>query len=83
MKCPKCGSENVTVNVINEMKLKNKGKGIAYYLFVWWWWAPIKWIVFTLPALLFALFGRKKQKIVNKQKTVCCCQQCGYSWETK
>lgn len=80
MKCPKCGSENVTVSVINEVKLKDKHKSIFYYLLIWWWWAPIKWIFFTLPALLFAIFGHKKQKAVNIRKTVCCCQNCGHSW---
>ena len=81
MKCPKCGSENVNTQVVNEVKIKNKGKGVLYYLFVWWWWAPIKWLFLTLPALLVALFGRKKQKAVNKQKTVCVCQTCGYTWD--
>ena len=25
-----------------------------------WWWVPIKWLFFTLPALIFAIFGRKR-----------------------
>lgn len=83
MKCPKCGSENVNTSVVNEVTLKNKGKGVLYYLFVWWWWVWIKWLVFTLPALILTLFGHKKQKAVNKEKTVCVCQSCGYSWDLK
>ncbi len=37
----------------------------------------------AIPALIFAIFGSKKQKAVNKQKTVCVCQNCGYSWDLK
>ncbi len=80
MVCPKCNSNNVNTNVINEVTLKNQHHGIIWWLFVGWWWVPIKWIVFTLPALIVALFGHKKQKAVNKQKTVCVCQECGYRW---
>ena len=34
----------------------------------------------TLPTLLFAIFGHKKQKAVNKAVTTCVCQSCGYTW---
>lgn len=80
MKCPKCQSENVSTQVINTVKLKNKHHGLLWWMFVGWYWVPIKWIVFTVPALLFAIFGSKKQKAVNKQKTICVCQSCGYNW---
>lgn len=81
MQCPKCQSNNVNVNVVNEVKLKTKHRGIIWWLLVGWWWIPIKWFVFTVPALIIAIFGRKKQKAVNIQKTMCICQDCGYSWE--
>lgn len=81
MKCPKCNSENVSVQITNEVKLKNKGHNILYYIFVWWWWVWIKWLIFTLPALLLSLFGHKKQKVVNKEVKNCVCQNCGYSWK--
>lgn len=81
MQCPKCHSENVTAQVVNTVKLKNQHKGIIYWLFVGWWWVPIKWLVFTVPALILAIFGKKKQKVVNKQETMCVCQSCGYSWK--
>ena len=80
MICPKCDSNNVNTSVINEVTLKNQHHGIIWWLFVGWWWVPIKWLVFTVPALILALFGHKKQKAVNKQKTVCVCQSCGYRW---
>ncbi len=80
MICPKCGSANVTVQVINEIKLKNKHHGFFWWFFIGFWWVPIKWILFTLPALIFKIFGHKKQKFVNKQKAMCACQQCGNTW---
>ena len=83
MVCPKCNSENVTVQVVNEVHMKNQHKGILWWLIVGWWWVPIKWVVFTLPALILAIFGHKKQKAVNKKKTMGACQQCGYTWEKK
>jgi len=27
------------------------------------------------------IFGHKKQKLVTKQRTMCVCQNCGYTWE--
>lgn len=81
MICPKCNSNNVNANVVNEVTLKNQHHGIAWWICVGWWWVFIKWIVFTVPALILAIFGHKKQKAVNKQKTVCVCQSCGYRWD--
>ena len=81
MQCPKCQSNKVNVNVVNEVKLKTKHRGIIWWLCVGWWWVPIKWFFFTVPALIFAIFGHKNQKAVNIQKTMCVCQDCGYSWK--
>ena len=41
MKCPKCGSEDVTVQVINELELKKKGHSAIYWLLIGWWLQPI------------------------------------------
>lgn len=80
MKCAKCGSENVTVQVINEVKLKNKHHGVIWWLFIGWWWIPFKWLFLTIPALIIKIFGGKKQKAVNKTVTKCVCQNCGNTW---
>lgn len=80
MVCPKCQSENVTTQIVQDIKIKNKHHGIIWWLCIGWWWVPIKWFVFTLPALLCAIFGKKKQKVVTKNRTVCVCQNCGNSW---
>ena len=83
MKCPKCKSEDVRIELVTESKLKNKHHSVLWWIFVGFWWIPIKWLIFTLPALIFSIFKPKKQKIVNKQKKVCVCQSCGYSWDLK
>ena len=81
MKCPKCESENVTIQVVTEVKEK-KNKGLLYWIFVGWWWEPLAWIFLTLPKLLIAVFS-KKSKTVTKTHKEAVCQNCGYSWEIK
>lgn len=81
MKCPKCGSENVTINVVSEAELKNKHHGCFWWICIGWWWVPVKWLFFTLPALIIAIFVPKRQKIVHHDKTVCVCQNCAHRWD--
>lgn len=81
MKCPKCGSENVNVQVVQDVKLKTKHRGIMYWLFIGWWWIPCKWFFFTVPALIIAIFKPKKQKIVTSNYNVYVCQSCGNNWK--
>ena len=78
--CPKCHSTNVNVQVINNVQLKDKHHGCAWWIFVGWWWLPIKWLVFTLPALIIKLIKPKKQKVVNKVQSMAVCQSCGHQW---
>lgn len=80
MVCPKCKSENVNVQVINEMYLKNKHHGIIWWCIIGFWWVPIKWLCFTIPALIVKIFAPKRHKTVNKQKAMCVCQNCGHTW---
>ncbi len=81
MTCPKCKSENVNIQVVNEVELKTKHHSIWWWMFWGWYWIPIKWLCFTLLALIVKLFSHKKQKAVNKQKSVAICQECGNKWE--
>lgn len=83
MKCPKCGSENVTVQVVTETELKEKKHGVFWWICVGWWWLPIKWLVFTLPALIVKIFAPKKYKTVNHTKKIAVCHDCGKSWNVK
>lgn len=80
MKCKKCGSENVTTQVVSEAKMVDKHHGIFWWLFWGWYWVPIKWLVFTVPALFLKIFGHKKQKLKTSSRTVCVCQDCGNTW---
>ena len=34
MVCDKCGSNNVSIQVVNETHLKNKGRGCIYWLLI-------------------------------------------------
>ena len=83
MNCPKCKSEDVRIQIASEVEIKDKHHSFIWWLLVGWWWVPIKWIFFTLPALIIAVLKPKKQKAINKQKKLCVCQSCGYSWEIK
>ena len=81
MVCPKCGSENVTVQVVTEQDIKNKHHSIFWWLFIGFWWVPIKWLVFTVPALIVKIFAPKKQKIKNTHKSMAVCHACGNHWQ--
>lgn len=81
MICPKCNSENVTIQITNEAHLKNQHHSIIWWLLIGWWWIFIKWLIFTLPALIFKVFGiGKKKKIVNVTHKVAICQNCANTW---
>lgn len=85
MQCPKCGSTNVSVQVVNETttKLVNKHHGILWWIFIGWWWLAVKWLVFTLPALLVKMFKPKDKKLKQKHAKVsmAVCQNCGHTWQ--
>ena len=70
MQCPKCGSSNVSVQMVSESELKTKHKSIWYWIFIGWWWRPLLWIFLTIPMLLGKLFGRKDKKLVTKHKSI-------------
>ena len=79
MTCPKCKSENIQVQAVNEVKEKRK-KGLLYWLFIGWWWELIAWLFLTLPKLIIAIFG-KHTKTVSKTVTYAVRQDCGHRWK--
>lgn len=83
MNCPKCNSNNIFLQVINESILKTKHRGIIWWLCIGWWFVPTMWIMFFVPKIIIKLFGlgHKRQKIVNRQKKVAICQVCGNTWD--
>lgn len=78
MVCSKCGSANVSVQGVTQIREKRK-KGLLYWVFIGWWWELFAWIFLTIPKLLFAIFS-KKTKIVSKTHTEAVCQNCGNRW---
>lgn len=80
MKCPVCGSENVSVQIVTETELKNKHHGVVWWLCIGWWWVPIWWLCFTIPALIIKIFAPKKQKLKQRHKSIRVCQNCGHKW---
>ena len=80
--CPSCNSSNINVQIINESHLVNKHHSFLWWLCIGWWWTLIKWFFFTLPALIFKIFGiGKKKKIINTTYKMAVCQNCGNSWK--
>ena len=75
MNCPKCGSENVNVQVIQTgAKTYKKGNGCL--------WSICRFMLIICTCGLWLLVGHHKgtgkTKITNQ--TVCVCQSCGYRW---
>jgi ribosomal protein S27AE len=81
MKCPKCGSTDVSVQFITETQLKEQHHGIFWWLLIGWWWIPIKWIFFTIPALIVKIFAPKRYKMKTIHRKMAVCQNCGKSWQ--
>jgi len=82
MICPKCKSDNITIQAVTEVKEKAK-HGVIWWLFIGWWWEMILWIFLFLPRLIIAIFGGRRKKIVSTTKTMAICQNCGNKWEVK
>jgi len=74
MVCPKCKSENVSLQVIAVQRRKHHS--IIYWIFIGWWLEMILWLFFTIPRLIVAIFRPKRMKTV--EKAVAVCQNCGY-----
>lgn len=80
MKCPKCGSENVSTHVVDNLNLKTQHHGLIYWLLIGWWLQPALWLFFTPFKLLNLFVGSKKQKLTHDIKTMVTCNSCGHSW---
>ena len=75
MKCPRCGSEHVNVQLEQvSAKAKHRGKGIL--------WTLGRSMLIILTCGLWLLIGARKgtSKTKFKNKKVAICQECGHSW---
>lgn len=77
MTCSRCGSTNVSISVINEVRQKAR-HGFWWWILIGWWWRILWFFCFGMWYFLFLLIRGKKT--VNVQKKVAVCQQCGNSW---
>ncbi len=83
MKCKKCGSTFINIEIISEAKLKTKRKTWLYWLTIGWLIEPMLWIFLTLPKLVYELFIPKRVKLKTTTRKIAVCQTCGTSWDIK
>lgn len=84
MNCPKCKSNNISIQVLNSVELVKKHNSFLWWITIGWLWVLFKWIFFTLPALIFKIFGiGKKYKTRNIETKKAVCQNCGYTWNIR
>ena len=81
--CKKCGSANVSVQMVGDTHTETRHHGLLWKLAVGWWWIPIKWVFLTLPAAIVRFLGNNRHETVTTMRKHCICQSCGYSWEVK
>jgi len=84
MVCPKCKSQNVTVQVVSETSLYKKKKGLLWWLLVGWWWWIVElflWVCFTIPRLLIQILKPTRYVTKTTHHSMCVCQDCGYNWK--
>ena len=67
MKCKKCGSENVVVQAVNEVK----GRGIL---------GSLIWLFLAFCTIGLILIIPMLTKSKGKTKTFAICQNCGHRW---
>jgi predicted nucleic-acid-binding Zn-ribbon protein len=79
MTCPKCGSENINVQMVSEVKAKKSG--LIYWLCCLWVVDLLLWAFLTLPRLIVQIFKPKKYKSKTYSEAVC--QNCGHHWKAK
>lgn len=79
--CPKCGSENTRVEVVNTIHLKRKRSWFYWLFFVWI--DILIWFGLFLPRLIFQLLKGKKYKTTNKIEKHLICNDCGYNGKIK
>jgi len=84
MTCPKCKSNNVNVQLSNEVFTKRQHRSLISWLLFWWWFELILWIFLTIPRFIIfvisLLFGGRR-KIVTKTTKHAVCQDCGHDWQ--
>jgi len=76
MVCPKCGSNNVNVQMVQtSAKTKHNGRGLL--------WGICRGLLILFTCGLWLLVGKSKGKSKTKikNKSMCICQNCSNNWE--
>lgn len=71
MTCPKCGSENVNVQMVNS-KIKTNNTGIIHSI--------IRLSLIVCTCGLWLLVPKRKSNSKIKSKCMAVCQNCGHHW---
>lgn len=72
MKCKKCGSENINIQAITNVKTKHRG------CLGWCIWLLLAVCTFGLILIIPLLTNSKTKSKTHKEAI---CQDCGYSWK--
>jgi len=81
LNCPKCGSDNTRIELINTSQFKRKRSWFYWIFFVWI--DILLWIGMFLPRLIFQLLKGKTYKTTNKIEKHLICNDCGYNGKIK
>lgn len=82
MICPKCGSDNIRIEVVNTIQLKRK-RNWFYWICGLWIIDMFLWIGFFLFRLIIQLLKGKSYKTTNKIEKHLICNNCGYDGKIK
>lgn len=71
MVCPKCGSNDVTVQFLTN-SARTRGRGCL--------WGLMRAILIVCTCGLWLMIGRSKSKTNVQNSKMAVCQKCGHSW---
>lgn len=82
MKCKRCGSTNVSLSRVSDVRTRKKG-GLKYWLLGFWLWDIMATFFLGLFFLVPRLIFRKKPKVETKIHTEAVCSDCGKHWRVR
>lgn len=76
MICPRCGSNNISTQIVTETTTDTKSKGFGCVK------AFCGYILFNVPGILCGLcgMGKEKRTVRNRSRKVSVCQNCGHQF---